>query len=138
MLDGLIPHQPDGARRVVLARHHVELRTLSRTRHAVLACLTEQLTDDRASDYLLAIGEVAANVIQHGGGSGELVLWKQRDCLVCELRDHGVGFAEVPAATAPVPANGGWGMVIARQLCDRIEIDSGTGGATVRLLLYLP
>ncbi len=136
MPDDLRPHQA-GGRCEVLTRTQVQLRTLSRLRHAVLDCLAEQLPDDRASDFLLAIDEMAANVIQHGGGFGELVLWKQRDCLVCELRDRGGGFADGAAGTEAHAPDGGWGMVIARRLCDRVEIDSGSGGATVRLYLQL-
>ncbi len=44
----------------------------------------------RAYDYVLAVDEVAANSIVHGGGSGTLRVWRHGDCLTIEIHDRGV------------------------------------------------
>jgi hypothetical protein len=31
------------------------------------------------------------NVLRHGGGRGQLLLWWHTDCLWCEITDHGPG-----------------------------------------------
>ncbi len=45
------------------------------------------LSEDRASDVVLAVHELAANAIAHGAGHGRLRLWDL--ALRVELRDRG-------------------------------------------------
>jgi anti-sigma regulatory factor (Ser/Thr protein kinase) len=53
--------------------------------HADLAGLPE----DRASEVVLAVHELAANAIAHGAGHGRLRIWDLADALSCEVVDAG-------------------------------------------------
>ncbi|BCB77438.1 hypothetical protein GCM10022251_71060 [Phytohabitans flavus] len=94
------------------------------------------LSAERASDWVTAVNELLANAVRHGGGSGELRIWRNGD-LFCEVRDAGPGFAPTPyldRPDRPVPSSdGGMGLWIARQLSDGMEIDSGPSGTVVRI-----
>ena len=48
------------------------------------------LAAERVDDVLLAVGEMAANSLRHGGGSGVLRLWSDAGHVVCEVTDAGV------------------------------------------------
>jgi MEDS: MEthanogen/methylotroph, DcmR Sensory domain/Histidine kinase-like ATPase domain len=43
----------------------------------------------RIDDAKLAVGELAANSLRHGGGSGVLRMWTEADQWVCEVQDAG-------------------------------------------------
>ena len=77
-------------------------------------------------DFVLAIDELAANSIRHGGGRGIVRLWTDRGSLVCEVRDQG-RIAD-PLAGRHRPADdavGGRGLWIANQVCDLVQIRPG-------------
>ena len=38
---------------------------------------------------MLAVDELAANSIRHGGGRGVVRLWTEDGALVCDVRDRG-------------------------------------------------
>ena len=83
---------------------------------------------------MLAVNELLTNAARHGGGDGEIALWKAGQSLVCEVTDHGGGFDERdlhqrPAADVP----GGWGLWLADELTDELTIKSGEEGTTVRI-----
>lgn len=124
----------------LLARCRVDRRSLSSVRREVWARLHEHVGEDPALDYLLAVGEVTTNVVEHGGGYGELMLWRHPGKLVCQVRDEGPGFDDLQAGTqAPAGrATGGYGLYLARQLCDGVEIASQPGDTTVCLILHTP
>ncbi len=107
--------------------------------HAVRALVTGHaarcgLADDIAHGFVLAVHEVAANSVQHGGGHGILRLWQDRDRLVCEVRDRGVIDPSRIADEAPSPEKtAGRGLWLARQLCDLVEMQISSTGSVVRL-----
>src|SRR5262249_35716688 len=47
------------------------------------------LSPGRRDDLVLAIHEIAANSIRHGGGRGSLRLWRDAGEVVCEVSDAG-------------------------------------------------
>ena len=47
------------------------------------------LRSDQGQDLALAVHEVAVNSVEHGGGSGEIRVWRRTGALVVEVRDAG-------------------------------------------------
>ncbi|HLL69380.1 MAG TPA: sensor histidine kinase [Micromonosporaceae bacterium] len=92
------------------------------------------LSPRRLDDLRLAVNEVTTNAIRHGGGSGEVRLWRSGRRIVCEIRDHGTArdtfLGHVPGDPS---AEGGHGLWIARQLCDLLEIRTDQPGTKVRM-----
>lgn len=93
------------------------------------------LSSERAQDLTLAVDEVVTNAIEHGPGAAQQSMWSEGGSLICEVTDRGAGIPDLPAAlAAPEPdAHRGRGLWLARQLCDRVAIDPGPQGCTVRL-----
>ena len=91
------------------------------------------LQGDRADDFVLATHELAANALQHGSAPRRAHIWTSDGELVCQVTDSGAGIADPLAGWLPPSLSelGGWGLPIARQLCDAIEVGSGERGATV-------
>ena len=92
------------------------------------------LAADRTDDLVLALGEVATNSIRHGGGRGTLRLWSEGGAVVCEVRDSGSITDPLVGRTRPEPdQEGGFGLWLANQLCDLVQIRVIAGGSVVRL-----
>ncbi|HEX5928299.1 MAG TPA: sensor histidine kinase [Solirubrobacterales bacterium] len=89
---------------------------------------------DRAADLVLAASELAANSVNHGGGTGTVRVWRDGDRLVVEVEDSGL--IEEPLAGRIRPEQtqlSGRGLWLANQLCDLVQIRSGLHGTAVRL-----
>jgi anti-sigma regulatory factor (Ser/Thr protein kinase) len=94
------------------------------------------LASGRRSDLLLAVNEAAANSVRHGGGNGILRVWHDEDVLVCEVKDRGVVTDPLIGRRRPEPdQSGGWGVWIAHQVCDLVQLRSGPQGTVVRLFM---
>jgi anti-sigma regulatory factor (Ser/Thr protein kinase) len=92
----------------------------------------------RNDELLLAISEVAANSVQHGGGGGSLQVWSEADALVCDVRDAGRIEDPLVGRERPRPERvDGLGLWIANQLCDLVQIRSGEQGTHVRLRMAI-
>jgi anti-sigma regulatory factor (Ser/Thr protein kinase) len=97
------------------------------------------LDPERAGDLVLAAHEIAANSVRHGGGTGTLRMWMQDDTLVCEIGD--AGRIEDPlvggggGAGRGAPPDAGFGLWMANQLCDLVQIRTFPAGSVVRLHL---
>jgi anti-sigma regulatory factor (Ser/Thr protein kinase) len=90
------------------------------------------------ADFVLATSELAANSVVHGGGSGALRLWREPGRLLVEVEDRGSIEEPLVGRLRPRPTQvGGRGLWIANQLCDLVQIRSGTGGTRVRLRMAL-
>ncbi|MEU4557502.1 ATP-binding protein [Actinoplanes sp. NPDC023936] len=94
------------------------------------------LHSGHAHRFVLAVHEAAANVVRHGGGHGQLLLWRRDGRLWCEISDHG------PGKPAPDPSGGhpadptapSWsGMQIIQRACTSVDITTDSSGT--RLLL---
>ncbi|MFN2616776.1 MAG: anti-sigma factor RsbA family regulatory protein [Thermoleophilaceae bacterium] len=88
----------------------------------------------RTDDLVLAVSEVAANSVRHGGGGGLLRVWQDADKVICEVRDGGridepLAGRERPLASEP----SGRGLWLANHLCELVQIRSFPTGNVVRL-----
>ena len=93
---------------------------------------------DGIDDFVLSVHELAANTVRHGGGEGTLSIWRERDAVVCEVRDR--GRIEDPLAGRIAPATdavGGRGLWLANQLCELVQIRSFPDGGAVRVHKHL-
>jgi anti-sigma regulatory factor (Ser/Thr protein kinase) len=108
---------------------------LSRVRALVLArALGADLTRARANDLVLAVSEVAANTLRHTSDPGTLTMWHDDDEIVCEVHDEGVITDPLAGRRRPAPdAAGGHGLWLVYQVCDLVELRSGTDGTTIRM-----
>jgi anti-sigma regulatory factor (Ser/Thr protein kinase) len=98
------------------------------------------LPDDRVTDLVIAIGELAGNTLMHTAGPGTLAVWTTGGELICQLHDSG-HIADPLAGSLrpdPVAAGGGRGLWVVHQLCDLVEMRTGPDGTTVRLHMRLP
>jgi anti-sigma regulatory factor (Ser/Thr protein kinase) len=89
----------------------------------------------RANDLVLAASEVATNSLRHGGGHGTVRVWRHGEAVVCEVRDGG-RFHHQPLAGRVRPApdqTSGFGLWLANQVCDLVQIRSFDDGSVVRL-----
>ncbi|MBM0278847.1 ATP-binding protein [Micromonospora tarensis] len=106
-------------------------------RHSVTSCAhASGLNGQRLDDFVLAINELITNAVRHGGGRGWLRLWQEPGVLVCEIADHGRGISPQRLGDRSRPATntaGGWGLWLARELTDAMEVATGTAGTTVRV-----
>lgn len=90
----------------------------------------------RTYDYVLAVDEVAANSIIHGGGAGTLRIWRTGDCLTTEVRDRGVldVARDTPDQRPGTEMLYGRGLWLVHQLCDLVQTRSTPAeGTTTRL-----
>jgi anti-sigma regulatory factor (Ser/Thr protein kinase) len=89
-------------------------------------------------DFVLAVGEIAANSIRHGHGAGRLTMWSDADVVVCQVEDRGHLVDPLADRTcADSLAEGGRGLWLANQLCDLVQLRSTRTGTVVRVHLRL-
>ena len=93
------------------------------------------LPPQRVHDLVLSVHEIATNSLRHGGGHGVLRSWLEDDTMICEIRDRG-RIASKPLVGRVRPAlgqMGGWGLWLANQLCDLVQLRELPDGSVVRL-----
>ena len=96
------------------------------------------LSSERARILELAASELAANSIQHGGGSGTVAMWLEPGAAVVEFSDAGrlrdplTGRLRPPGDTEQ-----GRGLYLVNQLCDLVQVRSSKRGTTVRITTWL-
>jgi anti-sigma regulatory factor (Ser/Thr protein kinase) len=112
-------------------------QSLRKVREHVAGHLSELGFDAaQTAELVLAVHELAANSVRHGGGSGILRVWGDETTAVAEVTDAGV--IEDPLAGRVAPeagATGGYGLWLANHLCDLLEIRSADNGTTIRARL---
>ena len=92
------------------------------------------LEHERGEDVVLAVNEVATNSVRHGGGGGTLRAWQEPDALICEVRDRGRLEDPLVGRRRPSGAQvGGYGLWLANQVCDLVQLRSHEHGSTVRV-----
>lgn len=94
----------------------------------------EALAFDRTQDLVLAVHEIAANSVRHGGGAGLLTMWRDGEALVCDVLDRGcIANPAIGRVRPDANPQSGRGMWIANQLCDLVEVSCSAQGSLVRL-----
>jgi anti-sigma regulatory factor (Ser/Thr protein kinase) len=118
--------------------------TLQELRRAVLAMATAAgLPDARSSEGVLAVHELAANAVLHGGGAGRAVLRLVAGELHCKVSDPGTGTTDGDARTdgtvagQPWPLRPGHGLWLARKVADRVTMAPGASGSHVTAVFAL-
>jgi anti-sigma regulatory factor (Ser/Thr protein kinase) len=98
--------------------------------HAARAGLSAQAGEE----LVLAAHEIATNSVVHGGGGGMCRIWIEDDALVCEVNDRGGVTPPLAGREAPSGlARSAYGLWLANQLCDLVQLRAFVGGGTVRL-----
>jgi anti-sigma regulatory factor (Ser/Thr protein kinase) len=118
-----------------------------------LACLREAVLAEavalgmprgRADDVVLAVHELAANAVRHGGGTGRVQVQVADGALHCQVSDFGQAAAEAPVAAAamadlrPWQLQHGHGLWLVRSLADRLAIAPSAAGSQVTAVFTLP
>ena len=104
---------------------------------------------DEAEDVVLAVHELAANAVRHGGGAGRLRIWNLAGTLYCQVDDGDLpmssrqernhdgiavikpsGFSDRPSVNS-LPCEPGHGLWVVQQLADQMQSLSGPGGTSV-------
>ena len=97
------------------------------------------LSDDRAGDVVLAVHELVANVICHGGGKGRLRVRHLTGALHCQVDDGDLIASADPAASLdPFPELPGHGLWVVRRVASQMQALSGPRGTRVTLIFELP
>jgi anti-sigma regulatory factor (Ser/Thr protein kinase) len=123
------PLEPPPAHARVLG---FELDTLAEVRRLTEECVTG-LERQRGQDLVLAVAELAANSIRHGGGRGILRIWRDDGSVIAEIRDRGLIDDPLAGRRAPGAEQiGGRGLWIANAVCDLVQVRSTAQGTAVR------
>lgn len=123
-----------------------DVNTLHELRKAVLAeAIAAGMPHDRAIDVMLAMHELAANAVCHGGGAGRARVRAADRELQCQVSDAGPGSvnAEADGGGAPVGQRGwavrsGHGLWLVREAADRVSVAADFGGSCVTAMFALP
>ncbi|MGM1061838.1 anti-sigma factor RsbA family regulatory protein [Saccharothrix sp. Mg75] len=97
------------------------------------------LSADQVEDLVLAVNELTTNSVVHAGGTGTLLVWREDDVVVCEVRDTGrldnpmVG-RHNPGARTP----GGYGVMLVNLLCDLVRVHAHGDGTAIRVYVGPP
>lgn len=125
--------------------------TLHIARETVVAhAAAAGMADDRAADVMLAVHELAANVVRHGGGSGRIRMHATREELILQVIDPGPDslnrhghnepgghFSGASDAAQPWPCQPGHGLWLVRQVADHVSAVSGPAGSQVTAVFAL-
>jgi anti-sigma regulatory factor (Ser/Thr protein kinase) len=138
------PHAPSrrpGTSGTPILEQHFDAGSLYALRAAVAAHATQAgIPERRTSDIVLAVHELAANVIRHGAGHGRLLITEHDGAWHCRVTDNGTPHP-APAATGPGgqttrqeppwPREEGHGLWMVHQIADRLDAQTGATGTTV-------
>lgn len=97
------------------------------------------LSGVRLEDLRLIASELAANSIEHGGGSGILRIWTEDRRIVLDVSDAG-HIVDPLAGRRPADSRqrGSRGLLVTNLLGDLVRVHTGEGGTTVRVCFDTP
>ena len=106
------------------------------TLHAARARMREcvglaGLPEGQAENVVLAVHELAANAICHGGGAGRLRVWILAGGLHCQVDDGDAPDGAGRPAVNALPDEPGHGLWVVRQVADQLRSLSGPSGTSV-------
>jgi two-component sensor histidine kinase len=124
--------------------------TLHTVRAQMRACVSNAgFPEGQAEDVVLAVHELAANAVSHGGGAGRLRVWNPARALYCQVDDGDVPTSSRPgadhdgiavikpngssdrASVNSLPCEHGHGLWVVQQVADQMQSLSGPGGTSV-------
>ena len=98
------------------------------------AAVAARLGPGRTNDLVLAASEVVTNSVRHGGGTGTVRVWRHGEVVVCEVSDGGRFDRPLAGRVRPTPdQTSGYGLWLANQVCELVQIRSFEDGSVVRL-----
>jgi anti-sigma regulatory factor (Ser/Thr protein kinase) len=96
------------------------------------------LREPRVTDLVIAVGELAANTLRHTRGTGTVRVWGTAVEVICEVRDGGHIRDALAGRRCPrADAGRGHGLWVVHQVCDLVEMRTGSSGTTFRLHMGL-
>jgi anti-sigma regulatory factor (Ser/Thr protein kinase) len=128
--------RPEAGSPAVLLACWFDVTALALVRRQVrAACAGRGLAGDDLYPFVLAVHEAMTNVVRHGGGQGQLVLWWHAEHLWCEITDHGPGIPDtcLPARLPGPDALGRRGLWLIKRACTSCKVTTDATGT--RLLL---
>ena len=125
-----LPAPPPSALELTFSAH-----SLDALRAFVAARAGEtELDEERRSDVVLAVNELATNSVRHAGGEGVVRLWRTDDAFVCEVADGGAILEPLAGRRRPSGGQiGGHGLWVVNQLCDLVQVRAFAHGGAVRV-----
>lgn len=116
------------------ATWELSVASITDLRRAVVASgRTSGASAARVDDLALALDEVASNSIRYADG-GVARLWRTDLSLIAEVEDSGRITDPLAGRRRPAPGStSGFGLWLAHQLCDLVQIRSTPAGTIVRL-----
>jgi anti-sigma regulatory factor (Ser/Thr protein kinase) len=93
------------------------------------------LPPGQVNDLIIAAAELAANTLTHTTGPGTLTLWTTDEEVICQVEDQGHITDPLAGSIRPAPdaSGGGRGLWVVHQVGDRVEIQTGPAGTTIRV-----
>ena len=89
--------------------------------------------------YTTDLAAIRAVVYRYARQAGLLKIWYDSSEIVCQIQDEGVITDPLAGHRQPsLEANGGHGLWIVNQVCDKVEMRSDEAGTTIRLHMDLP
>ncbi|MEV0387849.1 sensor histidine kinase [Nonomuraea sp. NPDC050643] len=89
---------------------------------------------ERVDDIRLAVAELGANSLDHGGGAGTIKVWRVDGLLACEVSDKGHIIDPLAGRTPVDPREAGSrGLLIVNLLSDLVRVHTRPGGTTIRV-----
>jgi anti-sigma regulatory factor (Ser/Thr protein kinase) len=95
-----------------------------------------RLPEARITDLEIAVTELAANSVTHGGGAGVIAIWADSGHIVCQVEDAG-HLTDPLAGRTPVAADSirGRGLLMVNRVADLVRTHSTPDGTTIRIHL---
>jgi anti-sigma regulatory factor (Ser/Thr protein kinase) len=110
---------------MVVVDERFDASTLHLLRERVAARMSVAgMPDDQAVDVILAVHELTANAVRHGGGTGRLLMRAAEGMLHCQVSDTGPG-------GGPWPVRQGHGLWLVRAVADEVTASCGPRGSQV-------